>query len=537
MTCRLPRYGTPFLLTVGLSACASAPPRFALRPPVTAAPDTAAVPVPHATEFEMLTYQSDLVVRRPIRSALYVPESKTAGDVNAMDDLPASTWFTPRLGYRDISPAELLAGPSKVGPPRPPMTVVRAKTTGGNPGFIIEDGRGKQYLVKFDPPAFPGVETTTALVVNRLYWAFGYNVPEDFLILFRRGDLIVDPESGLTESGVDSVLAATALPVEGQYRATVSLFIDGIILGAIPDKGVRKDDPNDRIPHEDRRILRALRVFGALTNHSGLRIDNTLDTYVGPANQGHVKHYLLDFGENFGAHGAGKDVLWDGYSRFFSFGEAFRRLVTLGLVVEDWEYLSFTEWKSVGAFEAQRFSPEKWKTVSPFLPVQRARPDDDYWAAKIVGALGREHVSTLVTAAQYPEPGAADYIIATLMERRRKILEYYLRAVSPVDAVSVTNRELRLRDSYTAFLGSSGPTAYEVSYRDDDGQAIATDQTVTSSDEEVTVQLPSDLFANSDGYVRIQVTVRWGDQRAPRAAEFHVRLNDAGVAQLVGVAH
>ena len=247
----LARYGPPLLLAVALSACASAPPRFALRAPVTVAPDTAAVPVPHATDFEMLTYQSELVVRRPIRSALYIPQSKTAGDVNAMDDLPASTWFTPRLGYRDISPAELLAGPSKVGPPEPPLTVVRAKTTGGNPGFIIEDGRGEQYLVKFDPPAFPGVETTTALAVNRLYWAFGYNVPEDFLILLRRTDLTVDPASGLTESGIDTVLAATAQPVEGQYRATVSLFIDGTILGAIPDKGVREDDPNDRIRHED----------------------------------------------------------------------------------------------------------------------------------------------------------------------------------------------------------------------------------------------------------------------------------------------
>ena len=44
--------------------------------------------------------------------------------------------------------------------------------------------------------------------------------------------------------------------------------------------GTRPDDPNDIVPHEHRRELRALRVFGAWTNLTDLKAGNTLDTLV-----------------------------------------------------------------------------------------------------------------------------------------------------------------------------------------------------------------------------------------------------------------
>ena len=91
------------------------------------------------------------------------------------------------------APSRLRVGDSRgsaarahgVGPPETPITVVQAKVGGGNPGFIIADARGVKYLAKFDPPEFPGIETTTAQVVNRLFWGFGYNVPEDYLVFLR----------------------------------------------------------------------------------------------------------------------------------------------------------------------------------------------------------------------------------------------------------------------------------------------------------------------------------------------------------------
>ena len=56
----------------------------------------------------------------------------------------------------------------------------------------------------------------------------------------------------------------------------------------------------------------------------------------------------------------------------------------------------------MGAFEAELFDPATWKTASPYEPVLNSQPDDDR-AAKVVGAVTREHIEALVEAAQYPE--------------------------------------------------------------------------------------------------------------------------------------
>ncbi len=458
--------------------------------------------------------------------------------MNSIDELPTSSWYTPRLGYRPVSPAELLRGPEDVGPPQLPITVVEAKVGGGNPGFIVADARGQRYLTKFDPPEFPGVETTTALVVNRLFWGFGYNVPEDYLLVFGRDDLHIDPQGEVTAAGVDSILARVAPPTDGQYRATASLFIEGIILGAVPDKGRRKDDLNDLVAHENRRILRAMRVFGAFVNHTDLRIDNSLDAYVGEPGRGYVRHYMLDFGEALGGHAAEHGWMWDGFRRYFDFGEAFTRMLTLGLVVEDWENLTYTPWPSVGAFEAEVFDPANWKTVSAYEPMLFSQPDDDYWAAKVVGAVTREHLEALVRAAQYPEPEAGEYVVETLMERRRKILEYFLRQVSPVDPVSYRGGALQLRDMYRVLAPAADPTSsYDVRFYNDRGHEVADRLELDVLGETFVVSVPTDMFDRGEGYVRIDVRSHWQEHEAPRPAQFHLRRTADGSVRIVGIVH
>ena len=232
-----------------------------------------------------------------------------------------------------------------------------AKHLGGNPGFIIADKRDRLYLVKFDPPSYPAIETSTALIANRLFWAFGYNVPEDYLYFLDSRELEIDSTANLSREDIELVFGRVAAPRDGVYRTTVSLLIDGIYLGPIPDSGVREDDPNDRFPHENRRILRALKVFGAFTNQTDIRIDNSIDVYEGIGGKGFVKHYLLDFGEAFGGHGASHQRLWDGYTHIFSFSDLTKNLFRFGFGVEKWEHLQETAWPSVGAFESLYFDP------------------------------------------------------------------------------------------------------------------------------------------------------------------------------------
>ncbi len=522
---------------VFLSGCSPAGYRFADRPPVTRLDDRRPVPVPQATEYQGRRYAFEVLVHRPAVEGLKSTPSLPAMDVNALDEVPASSWFTPRLGYRRISPGELLAGPRKVGPPQLPLRVVKAKSGGNNPGFIVADARGELYLVKFDPPDFPALETATALVVNRLFWGFGYNVPEDYLLFFRREDVQVDPRGDLSPGEVDRVLRSVAAPVNGRYRATASLFLKGKILGPVPDRGVREDDPNDGIPHENRRVLRALRVFGAFVNHSDMRIDNSLDVYEGPPGKGHVVHYLLDFGEAFGGHGAEHDYLWDGFRHMFSFREVALNLLSLGLRVESWENLHYTPYRSVGAFEAEVFDPGKWKEVYPYAPIRASRPDDDYWAAKILGALTEEHIRALIEAAQYPEPGAAEYMVHTLMKRRRKVLEYFLHRVSPVEVIRQEGNWLHLEDRGRAILKDSSLTRYEVRFFDGKGRSIDHTQVISTGETTFRVYLSPALLQAANGYLRVDVWAYRRGHRLPRPAQFHFRGKEPQLLHLVGVVH
>lgn len=523
-----------------LNGCASNTFRFADAPPVWEIPDRRPIPMPKSTKYIRMDYYYKVLVRRPAVKVLDCAPVGRSKDVNSYDHVPASSWYTPRLGYEDITPEELLRASTAVGPPKSPVRVVRAKHLGSNPGFIVADSRDRLYLIKFDPPEYPGVETTTALIVNRLFWGFGFNVPEDHPFYFTSNEVPVDPTaSDIDDEQVKLVFNSVAPPQDGLYRATASLLLDGIYLGPINDTGVRKDDPNDRFPHEDRRVLRALKVFGAFTNQTDIRIDNSLDVYVGQDGEGYVEHYLLDFGEAFGGHGATHDRFWNGYTHIFSFGEMFGNLPTLGLRTHPWEHVRPTPWKSVAAFEAQFFDPLNWKETYPFEPIQRARDDDNYWAAKIIAAVERAHLVKLVDAANYPEPGAGEYIVETLLQRRQKIINSYFNRVSPLEYVTLKDHRLELSDYGEIYLDPlPQQTRYEVRFYDDRGREVAEPRWIAGrGGPELTVDLSPELLRQADDYLRLEIRV-WRDETpAPRPAAFHIRAGGGSAPRVVGIVH
>lgn len=541
MSARTYALGWGLLLTVAwcAPACAPrpAPLRFADRPVVTELDDRQPIPTPAAAEFEKLYYFTDVLVRRPIVRGLELTTPQPAEDVNALDDVPASAWYTPRLGARPLSTAELLAGPPAADgtqPPHLPLTVVRAKSGGGNPGFIAADALGRRYLIKFDPPEFPAIETTTAQIVQRLFWAFGYNVPQDNLLFFAPQDLLVGDDGGPTRADVDAVLAQVAPPRDGLYRSTASRLLEGKLLGPFLDLGRRTDDPNDRIDHENRRILRALRVFGAFVNHSDLRIDNTMDVYEGEPGMGFVRHYLLDFGEAFGGHGAEHDFRWDGFRPIFSFSELGRHLVTLGLKRESWESIEPTPWKSIGSFESKVFQPDGWRPVRPFGPIDRSLPADDYWAAKILAALQPEQLAALVQAAHYPEPGAAEYLFEVLLERRAKVLQWAFSRVTPVEFGGIDQGVWTVADQRVAAGLVPGGTQLEAAVFDAEGRKRISVTMTTDADGLAHAALLPGVVGPEGPRL---IVVCAADQCDAAPARFHLRRDPDGTLRLVGVEH
>src|SRR6185503_7656071 len=131
---------------------------------------------------------------RLITRALEVPRHRRALGVNALDEVPDSTWFTNRIGTKDLTPDEVATGPDAVGSPEPykPWTILSSKVGGRSIGFIIKDSRGKKYILKFDREHYgpqPEMETAAEVITSKLLWACGFNVAENHIVQFKPDEL------------------------------------------------------------------------------------------------------------------------------------------------------------------------------------------------------------------------------------------------------------------------------------------------------------------------------------------------------------
>src|SRR4029079_15988407 len=127
-------------------------------------------------------------------------------------------------------------------------------------------------------------------------------------------------------SDLDDVFRRAQIGSDGIYRAVAGKALPGKVLGGFKYVGTRPDDPNDIIPHEHRRELRALKVFGAWTNLTDLKADNTLDTLIPGEGKSVVRHYLQDVGSTFGAGGVGPHDYSEGFEYLYEGAPLLKRL-------------------------------------------------------------------------------------------------------------------------------------------------------------------------------------------------------------------
>ncbi len=351
------------------------------------ADDRQPIPVPAFAEPGLVPCASQAFVAGPV-SRFFRPSrlvrklddgyaGRPAGDVNSLGEVINSTWFTNRIGLYPLDPAEVARGPGQPeGPDRSrPWEIIGAKVGGVTPGFRIRDGRGDVWLLKFDPPDYPGMSTRSGVVSNLLFHAMGYNTPVDRVVFFTLDDLRVGegatmrlPRAGkvpLTEANLESVLRDSNCREGDHYVALASKFLAGKPLGPFRTQGRRADDPNDRIRHENRRTLRALRVFAAWLNHFDTKMHNSLDMYVGEPGSGYVEHNLIDFASTLGTFGA-TPVKRFGYEYGIDAGNVVGRLMTLGLVEDGWVCLERPEGlPEVGYFDVETFDPTGWEPDIP----------------------------------------------------------------------------------------------------------------------------------------------------------------------------
>jgi hypothetical protein len=367
-----------------------------------------------------------------------------AVNVNTIDEVPDSSWFSNRIGRRAMSIDEIVRGPNTMETPNiDDWPIVEGKSSGITPGYRVVAPDGRLYQVKFDPPSNPEMASGAEVIGAAIYHALGYNVVQGFIVEVDPTKIIIGPNATtvdlrgrkvlITRTNVDRLLSVSAKLPNGKYRGTLSRFADGRPLGYFKYYGTRPDDPNDIHPHEHRRELRGNRVFAAWLNHDDSRGLNSLDMLEGEPGRQSIRHYMFDFGSIMGSGSTTAQVPRAGNEYILEWGPGFKTLATLGLYIRPWILVDYWEdARSVGRFEGDFFDPVKWRPEYPNPAFDNMTPEDAFWAARLVSKFSDEAIRAIVAKARYSEPGAAEHITATLIKRRDKVLSSWLTGVNPL---------------------------------------------------------------------------------------------------------
>ena len=508
------RQALPHLLGLalaGVTACSAQ--QFLPDDPLVRTPEVAAVPKTNVQDINALYDFAHNTFRYKS------PGASDSLGVNTLGEVPDSSWFT----NRDISTLSLEAlkkGGRAHGAPQPPYTVVAAKTEGVSTGFRIRDARGLLYFLKADPSSNLEMATSADVMGALFLYAAGYNVPENYVLVGRREEFRLSKDAKIKgKYGKDHALSETALrqifdriPREGDgtVRLMASLSLPPKIAGPFRYAGVRSDDPNDLVPHQQRRDLRGLEVLFAWINHTDAKGENSMDTVEGAGENARFVHHLLDFGDSFGSdsdiekdprHGQEYIVLPMKWSRTY----------TLGLHPADWETVYYPhEMPAVGNFTASAFDPLAWKANYPNPAFVQMTPLDGYWGAKRVMAFRDGQIRAIIEEGKFHDPKVVDYITKALESRRDAIGRAWFRQVLPLEGFRIVDDRLTFDDLAVQY-GFSSLNHYQLSWfvwHNDAKQK----EDVPSSENSV---LPDSLKSLAAGsYIGCRIALDHADKRS-----------------------
>jgi hypothetical protein len=452
----------PATLTIALSGCTPTA-RFPVQDPMRVDDDRrriAKAPAEYVSPF--IWDGADQMVFRPIARVFAFDPAGRAANVTALDEVANSSWFENRVSRMNAS--NIQSGPcgTKVLDPNASdgaWTIDQGKPNGANPGFRVNvPGVGK-FMLKVDPDGEPERATGATAIAARLYYAAGFSAPCDSVVYFRPSILRLKPGLQVTDnSGIARAFDEQALEQvlrgaskrNGLLRMVASRWLPGKPIGPFRYEGTRADDPNDVVPHEDRRELRGGRLLAAWLNHFDTREQNTMDVFLPDdpkqeGSPGHVEHYILDLGDCFGSVWAQDQISRRlGYSYYFDAEHILRDFVTIGIPTRPWDR---TE-KPGGIFNyfrADDFDPAEWRGGYGNPAFLRMTEGDAAWMTRILARISPAMVDAAVDTGQYDSKSSA-YLKDALKERQVRILRRYLRVLSPLSEVEVLGRTLCATD-------------------------------------------------------------------------------------------
>jgi hypothetical protein len=394
------------------------------------------------------------------------------------------------------------------GPPKPPFAPTGRPPASDTPDAIsILDARGLPYELLPELPGREGMRSAAAAIGSRLTHALGYRVAEVY---------VVRDDSGQR-------MAATRWPA-------------GVDLGPTPINRLRADDPNDHLPHVDRRSLRALKLVTAWLDIPKMRPRMLRDVFVGKNAEGHVQHFLVGFEGSIGV---------EGYLRAVDFARDpdredanfFLRLWSLGLSPKMPGILPTTEWPSIGLFSS-RLVPADYEPSPPFEPIDRLQPGDLYWISKRMAAVPRATLAQAIWSAQL-EPAPENYLFQVLHRRRATVAAWGYDQTTPCEVLGLDHDDeswaLSLHDLAIAhrFI-TADERSYTLSFYDAEGTTIHPPITTPASSDTTRLALPTALLDH--GYSVVRVLGERGGKPLSRALDVHFRSND-GKLRIAGLRH
>jgi hypothetical protein len=533
--------------SAGLTPNAQSRPRFYSDDPIAREPETQDASKAQEWEIGLI---ADLTLNLFSKPGDPTPGVR-AQNVNTADEVPDSSWFTNRIYTKPLTTDEITRGPNTLAGPAPgKWTVIRAKTAGTAPGFTVRDEKGEVWFLSMDKRGYPIAATAVISVASRIFWALGYNVPESYLTSIRPenvviGDKVTVPSHGrrrrFTQTDLDEVFDKSHRNSDGSFRVLAQRSLPGRVIGGFKYFGTRPDDPNDVVPHEHRRELRALQVFGAWTNLVDLKAGNTLDTVVAEGGRSIVRHYLQDVGSTFGTGSLNPRAGDEGFENVYEGDLTAKRLFSLAFYIRKWQTLDYDEHPEVGKFTAEAFEPEEWVPRVPVASLLRLRPDDAFWAALRVQAFSDEHIRAAVKTAQYTDPAADKLLADVLIARRNQVARTYFARVNPLtrfalDGAGVLTFENPAVRTQLADAPKGGYTATWARFDNATGTAQPIGAATTGTGERL--QAPSDLPRAQGSYVKVSVAAVGpaSPTLAPWAKPVDVYFRSTGSGwQLVGV--
>lgn len=519
----------PVLLA--LAACAAErPARFADVPAIDDVRDDAPIALPRRHDPVKETALTNAYVKRPVVEALDPTRAPEAGDVNALDDVPRSSWFSP-------GEAEAEEAADAAQPPEPPFRLIPGPAVTHEGALAVMDARGRRFEVWRDPPDRNEMSTGAAAAANHLLRAMGYLTPGVWALDIARADLLLRAPGD--QAAVDA-LVKSGPPVKGwKFRVGVVRWPIGTDLGPTPPSGSRLDDPNDRVPHEDRRTLRALKlIFGWLGMTQG---DATVfrDAYLGAPGQGHLVHYVAGLGGAFGANDVVRPHPPRDDDGDLAGQNVWITLATLGLYQQRLR-LTPERWPAIGEYR-ETFTPADFQTGPPIEPLDRLLPADAYWAAKRVASLRPAAIVKALDAGHYRDDSARALLQELIRDRQVLAVRWGFAQVTPCEvdrlvqgSEQMPRAALVLRDEALSMGILDAPsTRYRIELMDENGKAVAPTARIRMSEGAL---FPIRLPETAPHYLVVRVRASRSRRDAPGAMEVHLT-HEGPKWRVVGVVH